>query len=221
MDFVIELVVDENADCMRDILRFFALNPPSNKYVVEQKINAHRKLKGLKQFSHGLIHKVFKMLLDRGYIEIVSSSMWKTGKQTVIYRLTFDGLSAIYDKLDEEKWSARVERTGIPVFVSNHNSLLPLIFGKWNYFEEKRIDRLAKEHLDKVFSSYLTLDEVYETFFLTKPSVDAETAEKWMEALKADPDIRNYIIEKLRGRLYGLEEMKNELKSMLQGFLSG
>jgi hypothetical protein len=218
MDFMLEFVEYENADCMREILGYFALNPPSNKYVVEQKINAHRKLKGLKQFSHGLIHKVFKVLLDGGYIEEVSSELFKTGKQTITYQLTFDGLSAIYDKLDREKWSARVERTGIPIHVLIHSSLLPLIFGKWNYFEKKRVDEIAKKHLDKVFSSYLTLDEVYEAFFLIKPLVDEETIDKWTEALRDDPEIRDYITQKLRGKIIELEEKKNELESMLQRF---
>lgn len=211
MDYVLEFVVDENADCMRDILRYFTLNPPSKKYSVENK---------LRQFSHGLILKVFKVLLDRGYIEEVSSKPFKTGKQTVIYGITFDGLSAIYDKLDRDKWNARVDKIGIPVFVYNHSSLLPLIFGKWSHFEEKRVERIAKEQLDKVFSSYLALDEVYEAFFLTKPKADAENANRWIEALRDDPDIRSYAIEKLRSRMNDLYEKKNELESMLQGFLT-
>ena len=190
------------------ILKDIALNGSSTKYSVEQRVKD--------QISHGSVYNGFPPLINKQYIEEEFRQKWRTGQESVIYQITFKGLSAIIPNItSQEKFYREYNELTLP---ERYGSLLPLIFGKWNYLEERELIKIAQKRVESTFSYFPTKEEACESFFLDDLPTDLKTLEKWNKMSYDDSDIRKFVIGRLKTQIENLETQINDKQVLLQFF---
>jgi len=190
------------------ILKNIALNGDSTKYSVEKHLKEDKK-----KLSHGTIYKVFDTLIEKGYIEEKSRKKGRNPNlETITYQITFKGLSVIYRRIN----SSEFFENNLP---EKYSPLLPLIFGKWNQFKKKGLEKVAEERLKSAIGYSKTEEEINESFYLDELPTDPKTLRKWKGVLRDDPDIGNWVIERLKPQIEKLDKVLRE-KQELRKFLA-
>jgi predicted transcriptional regulator len=117
----------------RKILAFFALEEGAkNKYEIAKKTG----------LSHSRVHESVRMLKNFGLVKGEETGKARTGLPIVSYSLTLKGLlEALVPQ--EELW----ELTKIKKIATNHQQLLPLVFGEWGYFSQAKVEQILANHL--------------------------------------------------------------------------
>jgi len=163
-----------------------------------------------------------KELEKRGLVKLIGKK--QTVKRTManIYDLTLKGvLSILREELasaDTEKWNFNRVRK----IIMKYASLLPLVFGKWDYFDRIGVEKMALCRLQAVVVdqdafepgySWIPGDSLeekvcwffYFTGFLSFPQSPGafvgwcgmEDPEKWMDAWVQDEDIKAFVIKEI------------------------
>jgi hypothetical protein len=169
-------------------------------------------------------------LVEKGYVRV------EKGKRNAkCYFITLEGiLCVLYGELsrtDLKKWNYDYKQllrgyNQIHEIIRKHESLLPLVFGKWDYFRKYGVEKGALFRLIKVvyrrdrlgFFGSLTrgrmekeiiVGRIYNIFFFTGTLLPetleydgwkrpCEDLNQWTAMWKGDPDIKVYITKELK-----------------------
>ena len=169
-----------------------------------------------------------KRLSKRGLLRASGRKRWRTGLPMRTYELTVKGLCAV---LDREK-----ARESIDEIITSNRALLPLVFGKWNFFRENDLERVAMTRLIRAVHEAMsekllaikrgreipltyTPEYVTEQFYRLDGIVGPEKDfPRWVEAMSEDPELREYALrlldkyeERARDTLTGVSQVRKLL----------
>jgi hypothetical protein len=135
-----------------EVLRYLAQNGSKNSYEVKRGLDA----------SYSVVHKWMRRSEQQGFVSPNPEKKGQKGVMTKPYRLTLAGLANAFE--NEELWSH------VDQIAGNWSELAPLVFGKWNYFKERELDKEATERLRQMFhgEGVLKLRNVRERPQITK-----------------------------------------------------
>lgn len=203
----------------RDILLYLASNPEANRWEIKNAINR----------AYSGIYRSIHKLLDFKQIKIKSErpSERNFTINTPIYGLTKLGL---YNSLLlKETWNH------IGKVASAHKNKLPLVFGKWDHYEEKKvIDIVIKRLFHGIRAAYPTISnlppDVYDIFEEDEES-DSRTLDSDMEIFNKNrkiinSEIRTALTDSVLGidHIYGYNPESNDYyadqERMLKAILS-
>jgi len=192
--------------CIR-ILESLAQHDGLTKYRVETET----------RIAHGTVFKAFEELIHKGLIKEKSSKLWRTGKQTVTYELSFGGFAAIYPRIRRLGYLNR--KAGKKTFYERFSHFLPLILGKWNHFKEHGLQDVAASRLEYSLLQAMNPEEIYTLFFLY-PFSDRSLQQIWLNMIREDKEIQqkctnltNNLISYHQGQINELENVKSIISS--------
>ena len=163
-----------------------------------------------------------KELEKRGLVKLIGKRQTVKGTTANLYDLTLKGvLSLLRGELasaEPEKWNYNQIRR----IIKKYASLLPLVFGKWDYFDNIGVGKMALCRLQAVvidqdafdpYRSWIPGDSFeekvcwffYFTGFLSFPQSPGafvgwcgmENPEKWMDAWVQDGEIKAFVIKEI------------------------
>ncbi len=156
------------------VLDVLAHNGPMSRWDIKQKRRRH----------YSQVHTTVKQLEESGLVNVVKNVESKRGLQKDIYGLTIYGIifvSRFQQKLRKFRYVPRVTKQipefNIDLIAQNHAKSLPLIFGKWNYFNKEGVLELAKLYFENAALATWnpSLDEDKWSNFFMAQGLQAET----------------------------------------------
>ncbi len=199
------------------ILRCLASSGPLNVNQTRRKLRS----------AYSSTRKAIFNLVGKG---ILVESGFMTVKRTKLETQTYDlSLRGVFLVLREELKSGDIERFNISFIrriIGKYDSLLPLIFGKWDYFDKMGTQEMALVRLKMVVDSLKeehrwweqqrvnTEKLIYLNFFLLgflpyrwewEGSGIMANPEAWHNVWKQDEEIKKWILRNLKENLKELE----------------
>jgi len=182
---------------------------PTNIYQVQKKTGK----------TYSLMFNAIKELEKRGLVKLLEKKKTSKGTMANIYDLTLKGvLSVLEGELpteDTEEWNYdKIHR-----IIKKYESLLPLVFGKWSYFQAIGVERAALYRLHAVVLNQGFLERAdpwvpganieericwffyFYGFFPATPEFEGwrimDAAEAWAGSWSQDKDIKAYVVKEL------------------------
>ena len=181
------------------IVRFLLEKGEANRYEMNKGIH----------LSYSRIHESIPKLLKSGLIEEKKVGKSRAGLTITAYRLTLEGL-AVALRYNPEKWKE------IDVIADGHKTLLPLIFGKWDYFSLrpkfklyiiKKLRASLEVCADAITSSIDLLEFQLGGFLphgknlgesITRlvliPTLPFRPLSNWANVIGGDPELANFVL---------------------------
>jgi len=145
-----------------------------------------------------------------------------TRLETQTYDLSLKGVLLVLKKelapADTERWNYSL----IQKIIRKHSSLLPLIFGKWSYFDKMKVWKIARFRLKVLVDTYAADPLSFRKGTGVVPWMEMEQqicwffyfqfnhlkfGKPWMTALKQDKEIRAYVVKELKAYQKRLENL--------------
>jgi hypothetical protein len=202
-----------------EILEGLARKAPTNAYMVAKTTEK----------AYSFVFNTLKELKRRKIVVFKGKKTTEKGTTANIYDLALDGVLLVLQRemrfADVDEWN----REFIRGTIEKYSSLLPLVFGKWKYFEKVGLGKIILTRLKitvdthesnpfkKGTGFYPWLDEeqqITRFFFLFDfdrlhnhfiPNFDAKA---WITALKQDEELKAYITQELRQDQKRLKNMQ-------------
>jgi len=146
-------------------LRAFALEKEINQRYVDKKIDRNDRT----------VLRHVKELERDGLIRVRARKQSKHGKPQKIYEITFLGLVKVLARQEDIY-------EDIDKIAQTHASFVPLVFGKWNFFEKSGVKNVIIGHI-KLASMTLNSDRVWKFYMRNFEEVKQQEAE-WREKRK-------------------------------------
>lgn len=183
------------------ILELLIERGPLNQYKISKGIDA----------DYPTAHKAIKKLEEDGFVKFEHEEVTEKGGRAKVYSLTLKGFTVVIGM-------GRVDRN-IDKAIMKWSQLLPLVLGKWDYFkamglEDEILEFLRSEsgilhqeiYIDKDGRRIWPEDTVkihsmarFRNFVLRCQPL--ETAERWLRAIRGDPELRGWAIDQLKGEI--------------------
>jgi hypothetical protein len=201
-----------------EVLEGLAKESPTNGYRIAKKTGK----------AYSFVFNSLKELEKHKIVFLKGKEKSRKGTMAKIYDLSLEGvLRVLHNELlgfDADKWN----RPFIRQIMEKHSSMLPLIFGKWNYFKKSGSERtvflrlkwIVDTHANHPFERgagfypWLEMEEQITRFFflvdiyrLDNQFISNFDARAWLTGLKQDKEIAKYVIQEL-------ENEKRRLKNM-------
>lgn len=194
------------------VLKGLAEKAPTNAYQVAEKTGK----------AYSFVFNCFKECEKRGIITLIREMKTKKGTKAKIYDLTLDGVLLLLSKILINKsiyshGDIGENRTLFYKMMDRYSSMLPLVFGKYDYFKKNELDKLYHIRLSFMTRGYpdsyrkgtgiypeLEMEEQIMRYFylfdfdmLDEPFIKDFDKRTWLTVLKNDPEIREYILKEL------------------------
>lgn len=173
--------------------------------------------------AYSSTRKAIFNLVGKGFvIESGIMTVKRTGLETQTYDLTLKGVLLILKKElapgDTERWNYNL----IHKIIRKYSSLLPLVFGKWSYFDKMKVGKIARFRLKVLVDTYAADPLSFRKGTGVVPWMEMEQqicwffyfqfnhlkfGKPWMTALKQDKEIRTYVIKELKAYQKRLENL--------------
>lgn len=209
------------------------------RYLLEKgEANRYEMNKGI-HLSYSRIHESIPKLLKSGLVEERKVGKSRAGLTVTAYKLTLEGLTVTL-RYNPEKWEE------IDVIADRHKTLLPLIFGKWNYFSLKSkfkryIIKKLKAQLEvcaDAITSGIDLSELQLGGFLPHGKNLGERITRsvliptlpflpsnWVNGIAGDPELVNFvlpILERESGGYVQLSKLRwKQFKAVIKAHKQG
>jgi len=182
---------------------------PTNIYQIQKKTGK----------TYSLMFKAVKDLERRSLVKLVEKKQTSKGTTANIYDLTLMGVLTVLEgelpTEDTEEWNYdRIHK-----IIRKYESLLPLVFGKWSYFQSKGVEKVALYRLHAVVFNQSFLERAdpwvpgtkmeericwffyFYGFFPATPEFEGwrimDDAEAWAGSWAQDKDIKAYVVKEL------------------------
>lgn len=229
-DYGLVKIEEHLPQSLQKVLLEIAKEGPETKYQVEKATKV----------NHASVHENVKKLLSWGAVEGEEIGITRTGQPKISYKLTFWGFCLAIRTADIGD---------IDKIVKKWRHLEPLMLGKWEYFKEKIGVKEAEDFLVRgartrfglklksIGPEEFRVGAVRELFVWHKKAlacgdrdfqVDYEkeygrspkqSFERWLEAFKDDPELNDYALKYVEGRLklaHGIMEWAKFLQNKLK-----
>jgi len=200
-----------------EVLEGLAKKGPTNAYKVA-------KITGK---AYSFVFNSLKELKRRKMIILKGKEKTEKGTTANIYDLALDGVLLI---LHREMSSPRDDwdrSKFIRTIIERYGCLLPLVFGKWAHFERMKVEKTAMFRLKVLVDTYSR-----DRWYLKKgtgiiPWMESEEQicwffyfqfnhfnfeESWLNALKKDKEIHEYVIKQMRDYQKNLENIHKKIE---------
>jgi len=199
------------------VLTVLAEKGPLNKYQIARTLN----------IRYSVAHSTCKAFENASYIKMLEERVTGKARIAKIYGLTLLGLSTVLSS--QNVWAGREI-----AIIETWKHLDPLILGKWTYLATK----IPKNELEQVLRSAmqsvtetLGIDEggkrigegpmiqdiLRETFFQAISfRLGLFSTDKWIDAVRSDPDLREWVRTWLEGEAASLEDELSNLKKIMR-----
>jgi DNA-binding PadR family transcriptional regulator len=180
------------------MLEFLAINPNSTGYGIEKATKIDRPT----------VHATLKLLLEKGLVKITQEEKRPTGLIRREYEITPQGIVAVLQS--RESYADFYELEYLREITKHHASFLPLVFGKWVYFQSSGVEEDARhslymavnatapcqtrlfnerqeEGMLRRYHETVLRHDIYEAF-LTSPLMTADHPkyERWLQMVRED-----------------------------------
>jgi len=143
-------------------------------------------------FSYRTVLRLLKLMEQDRWIRLVrAEASAKGGKDKKIYSLTLRGLTiALMISKDMDK------------IIEKQSDMLPLVLGKWAYFKSVGLEKEMKEAIywvgNRILEGFDRKEFATERFWYYIFVITPEPVKKkWLEALRGDPELRQWAIEEM------------------------
>jgi DNA-binding MarR family transcriptional regulator len=196
------------------ILKYLVINPNVTPYAIEKQLDVDRPT----------VLASLKLLEQAGLIAVAAKNELPTGLTRKEYKATPQGVVAL---LQAQPTYIQITRADIQEVAAKHTEFLPLVFGKWAYFQQKRaenqayrfllisakhtedeVDRLnvvaRGENLQPSFRATESMHrhDIYEGMLISSSMFGTDEAEEWAKVIRQDTELRSAAekeISRLRG----------------------
>jgi DNA-binding PadR family transcriptional regulator len=183
------------------ILKNLGLNPDITAYAVAKRA----------KIDIPTTYKTMEMLVEAGLVKVRHAGKHTTGLLKESYSVTSQGIVAL---LQGAPRYVQISKQDVSNIARNHTGFLPLIFGRWSYFQEKGVEDLAYkflliaventedevEHLASVVRSEkpkptpareerVHRHDIYETMLVRSWIYESEEKEAWREVVTSRSDL--------------------------------
>jgi DNA-binding MarR family transcriptional regulator len=207
----------------RVVLRFLAQGGPKSSYDIASELGLHR----------SSTSKALRSLKKEGRVLVVERRRARSGARVEVYDISAHSLIEVLR-------SCRSMETA-KYIINNHAGKLPLVLGKWDFFEEMGVEDIAFKLL-RGFSyagwagepfknkpGTRKYEEEYSEYFQWSFYLSAydmlseEEFDRWMAAISKDDEISGFILsqigkekERLLEKARELGELERKIASALQ-----
>lgn len=196
------------------IIKYLTLNPDKTAYTVAK--NA--------KIDIPTTYKTMEILVEAHFVKVRPEGKHTTGLLKESYSVTPQGIVALLQAHPEY---AQISKSDVRNMAEKQTSFLPVVFGKWEMFCQKKVEDIAYKYLmiavqhteDEVerlsdvaegreprksfaASGPMHRHDIYETFLLRAPMFRTSEAEEWAGLVRNDPELRT-MAEKEISRLRG------------------
>lgn len=185
------------------LMEYLLIHGPSTMYRAKEGTSA----------SQGSTIKCFKSLSSIGLITEKTREPWRNRRDRVTHELTLRGFTYTYPRIQNNVNLSKVYNG--KTIIGRFEPLLPLIFGKWSHYRDKGVEESAKNQLLHIPVSD-NLNEIYETFFLSFKDTDTEFQQQWWNALREDPEIRQFSLTQLKNRLKKIDKNRRNTQTLIE-----
>jgi hypothetical protein len=186
-----------------EILEELAKIAPSNAYQIHKNTGK----------AYSFVYNTLKELERRKMIFIKSKEQTEKGTTANLYDLNLESVLLI---LQRQQRSPNYDFSKSRDILEKYSDLLPLVFGKWKYFEaiEKgKIKERANHRFKVLVDSFVSSPLSFKKGTSAYPGIDMKNittwffyfqfnhfkvGKPWLEALKGDKEIKNFVIKELK-----------------------
>lgn len=202
-----------------EVLKGLAKKGPTNAYQIAAETGK----------AYSFVFNNLKEFEKRRLVTIIKKEDTKKGTRATIYDLTLDGVLLVLKNSFYLPGDLKKNRNFFYKIIDSYRSMLPLVFGKYDYFKKMELDRLYRIRLDFIVNSsptsfrkvtgvypWLEREEQITRYFyffdfyrLDNHFIKDFDPRTWLNALKQDVEIREYVLEELRkeqNRLKNIEK---------------
>ena len=195
------------------VIEFLVKANPKNAYRIY-------KLSGI---SYSYVFNTLKELEKRRLIELKKEIDTEKGTRAKIFDLTLEGVLIV---LKHRFYDLKTKQDFLRKITENYRTMIPLVFGKYEYFKKIGLEELYRIRLGKIVLGYthttfrkgtgyypwLEQKEQITCFFylfdfnrLYDSNIKNFDPKVWLNALRNDKDIKKYILEELQQDKKSLE----------------
>jgi DNA-binding transcriptional ArsR family regulator len=197
-----------------EILESLAKLAPTNAYQIQKDTGK----------AYSFVYNTLKELEGRKMIHLTRKEHTEKGTTANIYDLNLESVLFI---LQRQQRSSNYDFSQSRDILEKYSDLLPLVFGKWKYFESKvkgKVKEIAKHRFKVLVDSYVSNPLSFKKGTSSYPGIDAKNiatwffyfqfnhfkfSKPWMEALKDDEEIKYYVIKELKDYQKFLDKIDN------------
>ena len=197
-----------------EILEGLAKIAPSNAYQIHKNCGK----------AYSFVYNTLKELERRNMIFTKRKEQTEKGTVANIYDLNLESVLLI---LQRQQRSSNYDFSKSSDILEKYGELLPLVFGKWKYFESKvngKVKEIANHRLKVLVDSYVSNPLSFKRGTASIPGMETKQlvtwffyfqfnhfkySEPWIAALKGDETIKNYVINELKEYQKRLDDINN------------
>jgi len=202
-----------------EVFEFLAKMAPTNAYKIAKESGKAYSF----VYNSLKILEMKKMAVDKG------KKKTEKGTMANIYDLTLEGvLLILHLQLSRPYYEeTKTNYNFIRRLLENYQSLLPLVFGKWEHFEKMKVTKIAFHRLEMLVNTYahdpgsftpgsgfprgMETEQKICWFFYFQGHM-FNYSEVWVATLKQDEEIKKYVINAMKAYQKRLENTRSLIK---------
>lgn len=215
---------------------------PTNIYQIAKRF-AERRVKGKisprklakrTRELYSLVYYSIKDLESRRIALPRGKKKTEKGTSATVYDLSLEGVLLLLQRemryAETNKWNRKL----IQEVVDKYSYLLPLVFGKWHHFKKMQVEKIASFRLKVLVDTFVADPSGFKkgtTFIFGKRGCEMEEnvcwffyfqlqhfkyGLAWMNALRQDEEIKNYVIGELQLFRKNIAKLDGIINSTLQ-----